>query len=130
MPHDYEEIPELLGHTFQKVTNYHDVSIDFTTTGYKVRLLHVQDCCEDVEVEDVTGDLADLVGSPLLRAEVRTHTLDDGELAKAGSESATWTFYELATVKGSVTIRFVGASNGFYSESVSVETSGFVVDPL
>lgn len=94
---------------------YGDDEIVFTTEeGEEYRMHHRQDCCENVSIEEIHGDLEDLVGHPILTAEERTS--DDH--IKTDAESQTWTFYELRTIKGSVTIRWYGSSNGYYSEGV------------
>ncbi len=75
---------------------------------------HSQDCCENVNVEDIVGDLSDLVGTPILVAEERSQ--EDPDHSWGVGE---WTFYEARTIKGSVTIRWYGSSNGYYSTSVN-----------
>jgi len=85
-----------------------------TTDGWKVTLCHWQDCCEFVRIEDITGELSDLIGTPILMAEEASQTDPNA------CESSTWTFYKLATVNGYATIRWVGESNGYYSESVDI----------
>jgi len=72
---------------------------------------HSQDCCEHVRILEVIGDAADLVGSEILTAEESENT-DDTQY------EGTWTFYKLSTRKGYVDIRWLGESNGYYSESV------------
>ena len=114
MAFDFETIKQLNGKTLTKV-DASDENIWFYTTDNKaVRLWHQQDCCESVYVEDIVGDVSDLVGSPILRAEVRT---EDGE---ADYGDLLYTYYELATIKGSVTIRWYGSSNGYYSTRVTL----------
>ena len=86
------------------------------------KFFHRRDCCEHVVIEDVCGDLDDLVGSPILQAE-QVHGEPPETHDRLGYESETWTFYKFATAKGSVTVRWLGTSNGYYSESVDMEES-------
>jgi hypothetical protein len=114
---------ELLGKTLVSVVVAAEKdTVDFVEEGgQRWRLYHSQDCCESVEVEEVIGDLADLVGSPILLAEEVESEKGDPPLY---AESWTWTFYKLSTIKGSVTLRWLGQSNGYYSESVSFRRVG------
>lgn len=105
-----------------------EVLMFLMSDGTAYGFYHEQGCCENVSIEDVCGDIADLIGSPLLQAEEATSndgtTVDPftGVSCKVDYEgSQTWTFYKFATIKGSVTIRWLGQSNGYYSESVDVQ---------
>jgi hypothetical protein len=138
----------LLGKTLKFVTVSSEELLFETIEGEKFKMYHSQNCCESVTVEDVTGDVNDLLSSPILLAEEVSNNeppdkvRDTREAAynkqkeEQGEdfysygpspengfteESETWTFYKLATIKGSVTIRWYGTSNGYYSESVDFE---------
>lgn len=111
------EISDLVGKTLTScVVNNDCDEITFTTdSGQSYIMCHNQDCCENVRIDDIAGDLADLVGSPILQAEAAEgETPPERDL----SESYTWTFYKLGTNRGRVTLRWLGESNGYYSESV------------
>lgn len=108
------EFKELIGKVFKSVVACGD---SLTFTGEKeYQFYHKQDCCENVYIEDITGDLKDLEDSPILLAE---EISSEGAEDHDNEESYTWTFYKFATVKGDVTVRWLGTSNGYYSESVS-----------
>lgn len=122
----------LVGLTLTKAERIGDDQIRFEDTSGNVYVLcHEQDCCEHVTIEDIVGDLQDLVGSPILLAEEISNNWDSPNDSKVMhalivdgpkdgyDESWTWTYYKLATIKGYVDIRWYGASNGYYSESVS-----------
>lgn len=126
-----EKVPTLttlLGETCKSVENLNNEYLVFTLTdGRRFVLYHDQNCCESVEIEDITGDLSDLVGEPILLAEEvvnegnpKKYTTKgfDGKDYNYEDESSTWTFYKFATRKGYVDIRWYGTSNGYYSERV------------
>lgn len=115
----YVEITELLGKTLRSVivSRDNDTITFVVDDNEKYIMNHVQDCCESVVIEDINGDINDLIGSEILIAE--ENTSDKDPLDKY-DESFTWTFYKLATAKGYVDIRWYGSSNGYYSESVDI----------
>lgn len=83
---------------------------------YKVRFYHDQDCCESVYIESIVGELSDLVMEPLSIVEESTNKEED----ETNCKSQTWTFYKFANNKCYVDVRWIGESNGYYSESVDV----------
>ena len=110
-------LSELLGQTLTKVqcTEGEDEA-KFTTSSRETFILyHAQDCCESVLIEDVCGDPSDLIGSPIIMAD------ESSSEKEAGYAHETWTFYRMATVDGTVVIRWLGESNGYYSEEVDLK---------
>ena len=107
-------VDEMLNQTFTSVRADNE-TVTFENDKVRYVLYHDQDCCETVGVEEIIGDLEDLENLPLLIAREDSNA-DGPELPH--SESYTWTFYNFATFKGYVTIRFLGESNGYYSEDV------------
>lgn len=93
-----------------------DRMIFYAADGRAFHFYHSQDCCESVDIEDICGDLADLIGSPIVLAEEVSNEPEPER--EYQPDSCTWTFYRFATAKGSVTVRWYGESNGYYSESV------------
>ena len=116
---------DLVGKTFVSISGKpgDDVVEIVCADGAIYVMHHDQDCCERVRVESIVGDLADLVGTPILVAE-ETSGQTDPEGYKTEDEyreSFTWTFYKLATVKGWVDVRWLGESNGYYGETVELK---------
>lgn len=121
---DEREFSVLLGVVLTGVKQIKNEELQFfAADGRSWRLYHEQDCCETVTIDDICGDLNDLIGVPILLAEEVSSSDRPPDIPpeEYQAESETWTFYKLATNRGAVTIRWYGESNGHYSESVTFE---------
>lgn len=123
MANNITPISDLVGKTFINIREGTDSIIFECSDNTSYIMQHKQDCCESVYIESITGDLLDLIGREILVAEERISTeklegrpdnLDEWD------NSFTWTFYTLRNIKASCDIRWLGSSNGYYSESVEL----------
>jgi hypothetical protein len=122
----FKNLSELNGLTIESIKGLEigscDLEITFTNGG-SITMLHIQECCENVEINDICGDESDLVGGVIndFREDIKECSDDDCD-DKPGEdvECWTWTFYNISTSKGSVNIRWLGSSNGSYSEKVDI----------
>lgn len=90
-------LEEFIGKTFNKVevSKWKD-ELSFFIEDKVYKLIHIQECCEEVFIEDICGNLKDLINEPILMAEEYFST----------TKEATYTFYKFATRKGYVTVRW------------------------
>lgn len=70
-----------------------------------------------MRIEDICGELEYLLDSPILMAE---EVAGESGMDEASMTHYTWTFYKFATRKGYITLRWLGTSNGYYGEEVSL----------
>lgn len=111
-----QSLEDFIGETITSINTDKDEYLIFEFGDeYCLEFLHMQDCCEHVYIEDIVGDLDALVGSPLTVCREARGKYDTDEWDNVQE----WTFYEFATVNGSVTVRWYGTSNGWYSTSVT-----------
>lgn len=110
----------LLGHFVLKIDTDKDSYINIYTINSgevnKFRLYHSQDCCEQVYIADIEGDLKNLEGGYISHAEESSCDVPKEE---AQNDVHIWTFYKLAANNEWVDIRWSGSSNGYYSTSVT-----------
>lgn len=123
--YDNEEMAKIVGQTpvsVEGATEGSDVVVIKTAEGNSLKLRYEPDCCASCSVCQVDGDIEDLIGVPLVMCEEITDGVPEhDQKTETGQgyedESFTWTFVKLGTVKGYVTIRWYGSSNGYYSEA-------------
>lgn len=120
---DESTVSLLIGKTLEcvEINEDQDEIYFCCTDGEAFRAYHMQDCCESVSVHDISGSLQDLIGSPIVESSA---TRDDenwpSDVEKSRwTESFTWTTHKLKAASGvEVVVRWLGESNGYYSESV------------
>ena len=117
----YMDISEFVGKTFTQIDGMVPGSdlVHFMSGSETYKMYHRQDCCESVDLDDVCGDPDDLIGTPIFEA----YEEDSGDAKGKNKhdDSFHWTFYRLSTIKGTVTLKWYGTSNGYYSELVDIE---------
>jgi hypothetical protein len=103
------------------VKNGNEALLFVCDDGTKYAMFHFQDCCESVSLEDfdLQQTRETLLNTPILEA---IESSNSGN--QEGDGTFTWTFYKLATKNGWIDIRWYGASNGYYSESVELYRIG------
>ena len=96
-------------------------------SGRQIRIYHERDCCEYVRIISRDGEWIDLVGKVIVDAHEEIHqTPSDLRLFGVNIDdyddtSATLTIVTLKADDATVISRWLGESNGYYSESVDFE---------
>lgn len=115
------EIAELRGETltYIDVDTETDRILLTTASGRTILIHHNQDCCESVRIEDTEGNFHELIGRVITEASEHTQTGEYGEY----EHSESWTKTQLTFRAGASTVisRWIGESNGYYSETVDIE---------
>ena len=114
-------VSELIGKTIVSIVGAevdNDTITFVCSDGTEYLMYHSQDCCEAVYIEDIFGDINDLIDTPIIMAEDISNECVMMPGLDKWDDSYTWTFYKFATRKGYVNIRWYGTSNGYYSEEV------------
>ena len=88
-----------------------------TRSGRRFMVYHEQDCCEKVQIVDQDGNFDNLIGKPIIEA--RDFAVDTGE-SESDYDSQTTTTLVFRVDDQTVISRWIGDSNGYYSESVDI----------
>lgn len=77
------------------------------SNGKKLCMSDFGEIRSSVYIEEIYGDIDDIIDSEILLAECVT---------QSDKKYTLWTFYKLSTINGSITLRWCGeADNGYYS---------------
>lgn len=116
------DITKIVGEVLTHIdTDENNETIRLTTKSGRVFLIyHSQDCCESVRVVDTKGDWHKLVGKVVVEASAIARSDGDVPAEIEYSDSWTETVLTFRTDDETVISRWIGESNGYYSESVDI----------
>jgi len=114
----FEELTglEITKIVFQKYFGENDSIKFYCNNGYAYEMCvdNTSGCHVGIGLELIDGNLLNIINTPILEAYLATNTRKiDGPL-----ESETWAFYRIVTNEETVVMRWIGSSNGYYSEVV------------
>ncbi len=117
----------LKGQTIRKIIALNTGSVKIFTDKYKYHLYHEQDCCEYVRLVKIIGDIDNILNEEIIFAEEDGGANDpDWHTDYNYDNSHTWTKYVLKTKNNSLEFWFLGESNGYYSEYISIKIEEIV----
>ena len=104
------DLTQMIGKTFISIKGtIRDNYLEFTDTeGNEYTFVGVSNG-PDPWIEDIVGDLNDLLGTPMVIARVDSNDSDSFH---------SWTFYNFGTVNGYVTIRWCSEDARYYGARV------------
>jgi hypothetical protein len=119
MYYQSNQISLLVGKTIESIADDDHRILFVCTDGSAFEMYHMQDCCESVSVYDIKGDLQSIVGGTVIAADESASGDWPADVpTPKWLESFTWTTYVIQTDRSISVIRWLGQSNGYYSESV------------
>ena len=104
-------LENLVGKTIVSIQGLEtDLGIFLTCSdGSVYEWYHCDECCDIISLNDILGNISDLIGSPIVKYSKESREVDL-LLIETG-----WSFYNVATDKEFVTVRWYGESSGNYS---------------
>ena len=115
---------EMVGETveFVDVDDTKNQIVITTQSGRQFRIYHDQDCCEQVEIaesQDGDGQLVTLIGKKIEGVAVE---LEEDVDPPPFEDCDSWTRTKISFRTNSETVisRWIGTSNGYYSESITI----------
>lgn len=91
----------------------------YLVTDKGVFKIHPADYMADTHLADGGEDLQDLIGQKIIEFSERSNQTmkNPGQ----DEDTQTWTFYNIRTLKSTVSLRFYSTCNGYYSEDIMLQ---------